>query len=492
MASNRKRQASESEESIWGKPQAKKPKIYLKFKNQPQIKPSQRASDIVAAIYWDINDICSLQTAMWKKGDTSRLLYYLTQCDEARNLMRIAVDFKLRALTRAEKDVREVRNIARSVRNLGWKMVAICAYTEAFRRACAQETDEAVWTRLLDLMIENRASLVYFARMRNLDWRGLLLRYSNHPIPKLKQHLKWVHKSIGKEHSHHYAQMMTGVLRRSTYRGRLVENIEECAFDPAYWTERGQQLEDPTLREERHGRCDLCDSRYRCHCSPGTLVAGLIELVEYADKGIGVRALTNFKKGELLAEYVGELRFADDDDDPYGLYLQTNVDDNRIIASISAETKGNWSRFINHSCNASTAFLCRTIGTRVRMTVEALRDIPIFEEITIDYGNGYWLRPDIRCQCGEPNCRSEEVLQELQRRQKAQEARTARRVMAVKAKEAKAARAKAARAAKEKKAKQRKAEGTGKSKVAKATRATERMVTRSMARARASGLTGGQ
>ncbi|PLB45850.1 SET domain-containing protein [Aspergillus steynii IBT 23096] len=434
-------------------PRVKRPKIYLNLRiEKPKIKLSRRASDIVAAIYWDINNLCFLQGVMWQNNDMRYLPYYQSQCDEARNLVRMAVDYKMNALSPAEKQVREVRNIARFVHNVGWRVLAICAYTEAFRRACLLEMDRDLWKKLIALTQDNSESLVFFARTRNLDWRGLLLRYSNHPINELTQHLTWFNnKRIGREHPHHFVRTMGGVLRRPTYQGRLQENIEECIFDPEGWIRDGQYMEDPSVREEEHGDCKICGSSERCKCSPGSLVAGLVELVEYPGKGVGVRALANFKKGELLAEYVGDIVRAECGDDTYGLYLQ-DIPSEKVTASISSQLKGNWTRFINHSCNPSTEFATRTIGNRLRMTVEALRDISIFEEITIHYGEGYWLNADRDCVCGEVDCVSVKKARKAARaakaRERAEKARTEKAEKA-KAKEEKAKKRKEAKEAKE-------------------------------------------
>ena len=40
------------------------------------------------------------------------------------------------------------------------------------------------------------------------------------------------------------------------------------------------------------------------------------------------------------------------------------------------------------------------------MAVFAARDVSAFEELTIDYGDRYWLEDDARmCECSELNCR---------------------------------------------------------------------------------------
>lgn len=74
------------------------------------------------------------------------------------------------------------------------------------------------------------------------------------------------------------------------------------------------------------------------------------------------------------------------------------------MAIISSRDAGNRNRLINHSCNASARFKPLTIGQRTVMIVQAIRDIPAFEEITVNYGRDYWMSRWKTCQCGEPNC----------------------------------------------------------------------------------------
>jgi SET domain-containing protein len=56
-------------------------------------------------------------------------------------------------------------------------------------------------------------------------------------------------------------------------------------------------------------------------------------------------------------------------------------------------------RFTNHSCQAN-ARLCIRQG---RVEFYALRDIPIGEEITVDYGESHH-DGRLRCRCGAPGC----------------------------------------------------------------------------------------
>lgn len=45
------------------------------------------------------------------------------------------------------------------------------------------------------------------------------------------------------------------------------------------------------------------------------------------------------------------------------------------------------------------------MGGRYRVVVQSVRDIEVFEEITIHYGFGYWT--DKKCECGVEGCYEE-------------------------------------------------------------------------------------
>jgi SET domain-containing protein len=66
--------------------------------------------------------------------------------------------------------------------------------------------------------------------------------------------------------------------------------------------------------------------------------------------------------------------------------------------TIDAQVRGNWTRFISHSCIPNTIFATRRVG-QMRMI---FKDIAVGEEVTIHYGQSYF---DVRtCHCGTPNC----------------------------------------------------------------------------------------
>lgn len=122
-----------------------------------------------------------------------------------------------------------------------------------------------------------------------------------------------------------------------------------------------------------------------------------------------MRALANFKRHDILGEYVGIVAPLKSGliDDVYSMTMCAfdpatgKVED---VANIFPRKFGNWTRFLNHSCSPATNFIWGLVGDQVITTIRAVRDISIFEEITVDYGENYWSDPDYYCLCGSANC----------------------------------------------------------------------------------------
>lgn len=131
-----------------------------------------------------------------------------------------------------------------------------------------------------------------------------------------------------------------------------------------------------------------------------------IDLRWRSDTGIGTFALQSFAATAILGEYVGELVRTDDTQDSRYLFDVRNAQ-NQLVACIDSLRVGNWTRYINHSCVPNTSFQVARVGVGVRVVVVVEREIPRGEEITVDYGEGYWesmRAKGIWCRCGEEAC----------------------------------------------------------------------------------------
>jgi hypothetical protein len=180
-----------------------------------------------------------------------------------------------------------------------------------------------------------------------------------------------------------------------------------------------------------------------------------LELRKTTDRGIGVYTKREFEQYDVLGWYAGEI-VPEDTDPRRNDYLMTvnigivpdldnpvqsdNEDDNddddyvpgRSRASrrrfkkvtrkkraatddsnatgskcvmVDAQRSGNWTRFLNHSCQSlCTFFLCRVGKMRV-MVVMAEKHIPAGVELAVNYGEMYYGKDtDKVCHCGAKRC----------------------------------------------------------------------------------------
>ncbi|KAF2638862.1 SET domain-containing protein, partial [Massarina eburnea CBS 473.64] len=145
------------------------------------------------------------------------------------------------------------------------------------------------------------------------------------------------------------------------------------------------------------------------------------ELRETRDRGIGVIARTSLPKGTVLGFYAGKLlssKFSGTNDylmelgigDLASYGLLDDEDEERGLKDemvfIDGFKQGNWTRFMNHSCNAHAEFVMMRAGETRIMAAVLRKPIEEGEELTVSYGESYWLhRMDgMRCRCGMPRC----------------------------------------------------------------------------------------
>ncbi|KAL2822181.1 hypothetical protein BDW59DRAFT_181080 [Aspergillus cavernicola] len=372
---------------------------------------SKLTTKALASIYYDINYVCILRsTARWEPS-ANNVANYRFQFSESAPFLDRAVAHALDPThSTYQADPSELlHRLKLFVDELGWKMLLICALAEGFRRACREFIHTVLWRELVSKIKENQWSLEVFARSRVLDWRGQLLKYASLGIPKINTELRPA-RSMSEQHPHHIVQTMNKKIQRPWHDGSPQIHINEPVMDPQKWDSDSDsdsdtriRPTDPTIRKPNDGRCKLCRSPNLCACTLDFSAGSLVELVERPGTGTGVRALTFFKEGDILGQFIGEICPPDWNGDLiYSLAHPAQTKPYGILAVISPCKFGNWTRFIAHSCNASTDFASRTIGNRTVTTVEAARDIAAFEDVTVNYGHGYWEGRE--CMCGEENC----------------------------------------------------------------------------------------
>lgn len=290
-------------------------------------------------------------------------------------------------------------------------MLSILANSASFREA-ARTFNVALWKSLEDRVRINADSIEYFAKVRGLNWKHAL-ETTARIFSNAQTDWNEKHPGIPIDHPHHYiVPQGSQSLQRPKYKNQNQINIARCDYfrsdfrgysRPSNWPAEKPYPSDPTISNEP---CELC-LLDKCACeitdSPEVLKP-LVELQRYGNKGVGIRALQRFEADEILGEYVGEILPWDcKDDSVYGMSFMIN---DTHIAMISSQFRGNWTRFLNHSCDSNTEFTYMTIGGRRRIMVVAVKPVEMFEELTVDYGGNYFhVAHGIFCICGSPKCR---------------------------------------------------------------------------------------
>nr|XP_061798762.1 histone-lysine N-methyltransferase NSD2-like [Nerophis lumbriciformis] len=189
-----------------------------------------------------------------------------------------------------------------------------------------------------------------------------------------------------------------------------VSEIPKCNCKPS--VERPCGFESECLNRMLQYEChpEVCPSGERC-CNrdfserryPDT------QIIKTPGKGWGLVALRDIKKGEFVNEYVGELIDEDEcrarikhahENNITDFYMLT-IDKDRII---DAGPKGNFSRFMNHSCQPNCETQKWTVNGDTRVGLFAVCDIPSGTELTFNYNLDCLGNEKTVCRCGAPNC----------------------------------------------------------------------------------------
>ncbi|XP_037381963.1 histone-lysine N-methyltransferase NSD3 isoform X2 [Talpa occidentalis] len=189
-----------------------------------------------------------------------------------------------------------------------------------------------------------------------------------------------------------------------------LSEIPRCNCKPA--DENPCGLESECLNRMLQYEChpQVCPAGDRCQnqCFTKRLYPDA-EIIKTERRGWGLRTKRSIKKGEFVNEYVGELideeecrlRIKRANENSVTNFYMLTVTKDRII---DAGPKGNYSRFMNHSCNPNCETQKWTVNGDVRVGLFALCDIPAGMELTFNYnldclGNGR-----TECHCGAENC----------------------------------------------------------------------------------------
>ncbi|KAI9786317.1 MAG: hypothetical protein M1816_008058 [Peltula sp. TS41687] len=249
---------------------------------------------------------------------------------------------------------------------LGWMMLAILSFSEAFRDA-AQTADDQAWVELLASVCVNFASIEMFAKSRGLIWESALSWLGFTCGILIPEQVKSSYNTVF-THPHEWHLTLTGEPARNRFRAPRLAKGDDVAIKPP----------DPPVR------------------------AKMPYLREYPNRGRGVRALQHIPAKQVLAEYVGRILPVNQrEDQDYNLDYEP---DGKCLASISSAILGNWTRYLNHSCDHNTEFELRKVGGKCVSCIVSIRPIEMFEEINVNYGGWYWSRRKL-CRCGSGHCR---------------------------------------------------------------------------------------
>ncbi|KAJ5190591.1 SET domain-containing protein [Penicillium cinerascens] len=370
------------------------------------------------AVFQEINGLCK---KYYDQSRSSRALEmvvqaYWVECYEAR-IASIRLDCptytnaeaRMAALKEAcntlgwqEKELRNRMAVWRGYKEIkdsgGWASLIFAG--SGVYRFCKYRIgfDNGLTTRLRHTAF----SLEVAADTLHPGWRDLLhvinqnesCRYSGHPH-------EWVTVDTG-----------PALPLKSTYSHLALSNgfnyefVDDCMIDREVFGEddprRGLGI-DP-------GICQTCKERQsddgisnHCSCFP-SLFGGVrhpppVQLYHTASgKNNGVIARCPFERGTAIAEFVGLVTYGID-----GLDVMIGGTQERPYQIFQGQ-KGNFTRFINHSCRPNSQFQ-RFYWRGIERILVVSRGVSAGSEITVNYSDSYWRKLQKNCLCGEPGCR---------------------------------------------------------------------------------------
>ena len=135
-----------------------------------------------------------------------------------------------------------------------------------------------------------------------------------------------------------------------------------------------------------------------------------IEVFKTEWKGFGIRALAPLPRDTFLMEYVGEVLDNKQFRKRARQYAREEVQHFYFMALskefyVDATSRGNISRFINHSCNPNSETQKWTVNGELRVGFFTTREVQPGEELTFDYKYERYGNIAQKCYCGASNCR---------------------------------------------------------------------------------------
>ena len=174
-------------------------------------------------------------------------------------------------------------------------------------------------------------------------------------------------------------------------------------FGPAYNTQGRLQHITP------YGDCltPVVECNNNCTCEKSCInrvvqhgVTVNLQVFDVGLRGVGMRSLQPIARGSFVCEYAGELlshrsarkraaTYKDPAKHNYILAVREFFGAKLLTTYVDATCVGNVGRFINHSCDPNLFVQPVRVENAVpHVALFALRDIPVFTELTYDYSGG--------------------------------------------------------------------------------------------------------
>ena len=156
--------------------------------------------------------------------------------------------------------------------------------------------------------------------------------------------------------------------------------------------------------------CTRC-TKYCCNQRFQRKQYANLEVCDTLSKGFGLFALEKIPKDAFIREYVGEVISQSEHESRLQMRRYEGVSAHTFVMQlkpgnyVDASSKGNMSRFINHSCEPNCCIEKWIVKGKIRVGIFASTDIEIGEELSFDYQWAVSNRPLTKCFCGKPSCR---------------------------------------------------------------------------------------
>jgi hypothetical protein len=109
----------------------------------PELTPEEKANQIMACIYWDINCAAKfINLPHASQTEEDKTVIEIIRMNQ-QSFVDLVVYACVKALESGPKFSKTVEDtgILRFIRDHGWKIFSICSYSEAFQRACQDQKE---------------------------------------------------------------------------------------------------------------------------------------------------------------------------------------------------------------------------------------------------------------------------------------------------------------------------------------------------------------